>query len=425
MQTGIGWIDFSSEHRDRVRSVLDLLSVKGVVDELGIGIIRDAFSDTMFPGITTIQTRPKYFLIVPRILHAYEQLPAQRRRKMSVAEYLHQEEVACRIHLAKRYKFREGLGIIGITFGDRTDRSVMRPASSVYWNGLCQFRIVRSESTLRDYDRKYSGHKPANSLLLQETKKDRGDDFDAGDPQLPPCAKLPKTSGNWRKDLSITLLPDEAIWLRTQIATAKPDTLLGRLMSDPAALEQIALLDENASFATFRDLPCIQNLADAKIQRVVHLATDFWQLLRGAHVRYNVLLNEMYNEEGLAECQEMWDEWLSEMSGFEWAVWETEEVWQLVTELDRKPHARTRRFVDGWIDAVRNGLSNKHLNELVRRQEIANKGTRARLKRKSKDVSVDRWFGFSRLDYRLPQIRQMAGDIVRAEQGAANPDAGL
>jgi len=64
--SAIGWVDFSSEHREKVKSVIDLLSTPGVVDELGIGVIRDSFSDSLFPGISTIQTRAKYFLTVPR-----------------------------------------------------------------------------------------------------------------------------------------------------------------------------------------------------------------------------------------------------------------------------------------------------------------------------------------------------------------------
>ena len=58
----IGWIDFSSEHREKVKTVIDLLTISDVVDELGIGTIRDCFSDTLFPGISTIQTRAKYFV---------------------------------------------------------------------------------------------------------------------------------------------------------------------------------------------------------------------------------------------------------------------------------------------------------------------------------------------------------------------------
>jgi hypothetical protein len=70
----IGWIDFSPEHRARVAAVLDLLKPEGVVDELGIGSIRDAFADRMFPGISTIQTRAKYFFIIPYILYEYQVL---------------------------------------------------------------------------------------------------------------------------------------------------------------------------------------------------------------------------------------------------------------------------------------------------------------------------------------------------------------
>ena len=64
----LGWIDFSKEERNKVLSVIDLLSEPEAVDELGIGIIRDGFSNIFFPGTSTIQTRAKYFLIVPYVL---------------------------------------------------------------------------------------------------------------------------------------------------------------------------------------------------------------------------------------------------------------------------------------------------------------------------------------------------------------------
>ena len=50
MASQIGWIDFSPRHRDRVRKFMDLMGMGGVVDELGIGIIRDAMSNLIFPG---------------------------------------------------------------------------------------------------------------------------------------------------------------------------------------------------------------------------------------------------------------------------------------------------------------------------------------------------------------------------------------
>lgn len=64
----LGWIDFSKEDRQKALDVINLLSEQGAVDELGIGIIRDAFANYFFPGTSTVQTRAKYFLIVPYVL---------------------------------------------------------------------------------------------------------------------------------------------------------------------------------------------------------------------------------------------------------------------------------------------------------------------------------------------------------------------
>lgn len=58
----LGWIDFSKEDRQKAFDVINLLSEQGAVDELGIGVIRDAFANYFFPGTSTIQTRAKYFL---------------------------------------------------------------------------------------------------------------------------------------------------------------------------------------------------------------------------------------------------------------------------------------------------------------------------------------------------------------------------
>jgi hypothetical protein len=93
--SALGWVDFSSEHREKVKSVIDLLSTPGVIDELGIGVIRDSFSDSLFPGISTIQTRAKYFLTVPRISKDYEKLPPNQRRRRKLVTYLNDHENLC------------------------------------------------------------------------------------------------------------------------------------------------------------------------------------------------------------------------------------------------------------------------------------------------------------------------------------------
>ena len=56
--------------------VVDLFREKGTVDELGLGPIRDAFADRLFPGTSTLQSRTRYWLLIPWL---YLQLEAERR----------------------------------------------------------------------------------------------------------------------------------------------------------------------------------------------------------------------------------------------------------------------------------------------------------------------------------------------------------
>lgn len=68
----IGWIDFSKSERNKILTVLDLLSEDGTLDELGLAPIRDGFSNLFFQGTSAIQTRAKYFFIVPYALRDLE-----------------------------------------------------------------------------------------------------------------------------------------------------------------------------------------------------------------------------------------------------------------------------------------------------------------------------------------------------------------
>lgn len=65
MASTIGWLDQSEEQQRKMREVIALFAEPGTVDELGIGVVRDAFSDLLFPGLSTVQTRIRYFLFVP------------------------------------------------------------------------------------------------------------------------------------------------------------------------------------------------------------------------------------------------------------------------------------------------------------------------------------------------------------------------
>ncbi len=423
--SSLGWIDFSSEHRERVRTVIDLLAAPGVVDELGIGVIRDAFSDTLFPGISTIQTRPKYFILVPRILKDYESLPDKRRQQIPLEDYLAWEELACRVKLAERYGSREGMGVIGITFGTRTDRDVQRRPSSVYWNGLCTFGLVKSPVSLAEYCRRYGGHRPSLRMMLEETRDQLGDDVDAEDVNLSPIAPLPEAR-DWKEDLSITLTPEEAQFLRHKICASQPDTLIGQLLLEDGLADAFAGLSEKSTFSEMVALIGDLNLPDQRLLRVARQARDFWEILYGAHIRYNVLLQGRFGTlEKQQERVEEWEEWRTRMQAFDWRTLQTEDIWHLVAEHGSHPPPWTKRFVNGWLEACQRGEhATRVFDDLVTDQENYNKRSRSRLRADNKETGIGDWIGIKQLDYRLPQVWRLVTDIRRAERKEADPDAG-
>ena len=138
----IGWIDFSKEDREKVYDVLNLLQEQGALDELGIGQIRDAFANRFFPGTSTVQTRAKYFLLVPYILREATTGSYGGQLK-SVLARIDQEEKECALYLYNRCRERGispiGIGIIGARV--LPDRWVARKPSNIYWNGIQAYGI--------------------------------------------------------------------------------------------------------------------------------------------------------------------------------------------------------------------------------------------------------------------------------------------
>ncbi len=55
---------------------MQMFSDKGTVDDLGIGTIRDAINNRLFPGTSIVQTRARYYLFIPWIyLNAEQRYP--------------------------------------------------------------------------------------------------------------------------------------------------------------------------------------------------------------------------------------------------------------------------------------------------------------------------------------------------------------
>ena len=423
LASAIGWVDFSSDHRERVKSVIDLLSAPGVIDELGIGVIRDSFSDSLFPGISTIQTRAKYFLTVPRIFKEYEKLPANNRRRQKLADYLNKLENRCMAEMVANNNGETGHQIIGASFVGKPGE-VLRKPSSVYWTGIRQFGLIKTRLSLQAFCRRFANPDQPLQDLIQGSDKTKGDDPDAAE-QTNESINLPTydDGDDWIESLSIDLSNAEASFLSRQIEARVPLSLLGQILLDAEVREQFLALPSDWNFTTFADDAPFHARFPESLRRIIAAARDFWQLMYGAHVRYNCLLQMRHGtSEVREEFEAEWNEWLASLQSFSWERWETGFLWELTKLHHRRVREHTIRFVESWIDGIHNGSETQTLDELVTRQERLNKKSRARL-HPTAEEKVDEWVGIDDLNYRLNVARTIINDIQVGLTASEDDDA--
>lgn len=73
MTASLTWLDHDGAAYERSLRLLALFKEKESRDELGIGAIRDAIADRLFPGTSTIQTRLRYMCFIPWIYAGLEE----------------------------------------------------------------------------------------------------------------------------------------------------------------------------------------------------------------------------------------------------------------------------------------------------------------------------------------------------------------
>src|SRR6266404_709109 len=141
--SSLAWLDFSESDRQTALDVIDLFREKGTVDELGIGTVRDAIADLLFPGTSTIMTRARYYLFIPWIYRRHE---GKKTPSNEIANSARKDEIAVIEALAKTADLR---GVIGI----EARANLKRLPSTIYWQGLGQLGIRRYPGARDGYHR--------------------------------------------------------------------------------------------------------------------------------------------------------------------------------------------------------------------------------------------------------------------------------
>lgn len=292
MTSQIGWIDFSPKDRDRVKRFMDLMGMGGVVDELGIGMIRDAMSNKLFPGFSTLYTRAKYFFITPYILLEKEKKQTMRQ---SGKDYFHKAEIDTNRIIIQYYENHPKRDVESYFGKDKKDGNLKRQPSEIYWNGIQHLHLLESESSLDQILTE------KHSLMNELLSKNRGDDTtkEQGENQVIGCENVSYDS-NWQQfitDNGLRLTRTEAETLRDRLQFYSKNSLPASLVTNDAlwTLYKSALNESKQSdyldnaFVHFVK-SSIHLISNEELRENLIKAHDMALFLHGAHIAYNIQL---------------------------------------------------------------------------------------------------------------------------------------
>ena len=403
----IGWVDFSKADREKVLDVINLLQEPGAVDEIGIGLIRDAFANYFFPGTSTVQTRAKYFIVVPYILQ--EAVSGKYGNQVNtILQRIDNEERAYSQLLYQKCVDEGRDPISDRIIGARLlpNRWVARKPSNIYWNGIRTYHIFEQNSmTIPDMVKlsiiMRSQEKPDNlGNRRDDAEEGEKDDRDAGRGDAIRFFDLPEQADSeWRSHPDMKLTREEAAFLRMKIERSVPDSLLVYILKHNIDLDKYSSFE--MLYADIKD-----DVPD-DLSRIMKLACDFNRLVYTARVRYNLILSRGQNRDAVAEWEEIQDK----------ITWYTNVDLEAVLAFLGRPDVKLRRFLINLQIALRAG-NYESADEIIIAREIQLK-TRSRAKLcHAEDYNPNNWIGGRYLDYRFTDAKQIINDIYEGE-GAA------
>jgi hypothetical protein len=266
--------------------------------------------------VTTLQTRAKYFLLVPRMYQEIEttrsRIPAERQIRELEAELLER---------------LRGTGERGI-IGSQRWRVPQNPASGIYWSGLHTWRIRLFRNTRAHYHRWLDG---GRRLPLSA-----GDDGAATDARW---HEPPDTAG---------LLDEQHLRLQPGHAEFLRDRILGlRDRPERSLLKDFVASGPFPEGAMFWALPAVRSAA------LTELAGDAERLstaLHGAMLLYNRRCAELKDAAMVPVWRERLHDWSARHPAATWRDWDLDAFWQRVQRLDGgRARFWTAPFLEPWV----------------------------------------------------------------------------
>lgn len=399
----LGWIDFSKTDRNKILSVLDMLSEPGTLDELGIAPIRDGFSNLFFPGTSTIQTRAKYFFAVPYALKQLELSSEINPNK--ILKTLDTIERTCgEIFLEQN---RNENGIIGKR-SLQGGKWVKRTPADIYWAGLRKYGIfIGGNLSLSEYVRVSCTMKTQKSTLKRlgnrndNAEENECDDKNAGDLFKMQFWKMPLYKDEWMEDFCMELTDAEAQFLSNQII----ETCKGSMLSYVLENNMIEFLD----CTSFRDIGVIIDKFPKEMQDDYLMAVSFSRFIYAIRTVYNIIVSDGKNDLANDEFERQREE-LGEIADID-----IDDIMERLGVFNN-PLLRNflkqalRSMISGNIEELKKGIVSREIQlKGINRAKTAHPG----------EFNPDEWLGGGELDYRFYNAKTILSDIMLKEESDA------
>lgn len=371
MASSFTWLDYSEKDRQKMLDILSALKEHETRDELGIGVVRDAFSDMFFPGTSTIQTRARYFLFVPWM---YKGLEEKKVPSLKIERRARDEEIRL------IYALLESTDTNGV-IGKDAKKNLQRLPSSIYWQGLEAWGIRLCPHSISDYRRSLDafyrfGKDSSHSYEEEIDGCQRRHNWHPG---------LPPAPDDFPAKASFRLTYDEACYLKERVLARWPNTLLAYLLDFELPSEPVAFP---------WDHPICLNLPEPIQEKILH-AKNFSEVIYGAALLYNLMLAEKAKASGLQDFEnvtsyfedelDIWADHIQSRKD-ELDRWDYRgRFWGIVSHQGARPTGRTLLFINKWIQMILSPARTRMIAEdelarkLIHEREHLLKGNLARL----------------------------------------------
>ena len=290
----IGFVNFSQDELARKNKVLQMVRDQTAIDELGLGRIRDAFANLMFPGMSVLQRRAKYFVVLPSLFFQ------ATKREYADVRAVRRHIVKMEIRLTEMLKNGAGgdqeklKGITGISMLDAArkdpDKFVKLDPAYIYMSGMRTYGLLEGDADIYRliYERSQRRRLVQSKYKAEEEGEMSDSDDREGQTQF---FKISGENYDFEKGeaLSLDFTRLEADFLKNHIINSKEskDSLLAYLLRN-----DVNVCPEYDSLETeWRTMPA--DFGD--FLRQYRLGRRFSHLAYVLQLRYNHIM-ETYSE---------------------------------------------------------------------------------------------------------------------------------